>query len=293
MVRTKKLKEVIYFFLKINFYLETEVKPVELMELKQVRTDQRNLQIYFLHSSETLKPKTVRIGIKYIALFVESKERKRDSQIMIYKQVDSKDQEPNHRTIICSLRIGDYVPLNIDDDFFDMNYFFREIDIQVDENNEVIHNKNQPITLVDPFKIKTIKEEVLVVVNPNDGSLRYFRIEGPKIKFFMKKPGEAKNFFLKLENIKSSVELEIYKLYREPVDTNMNKPSQNSTPAQVIPSWVGKFKIWLIILGVLVLFGLIALFAYFQAEKERLKKIKEQEEVIYDLTEYHYDECWF
>lgn len=247
-------------------------------------------RVYSLHSSQILQAKSIRAGKKYFAVFVFYKERKRDSLILVYKQSEFEKFDPKLKDAICSLRIREYIPLTVDEDFFNLNYFFKEVEIDVDKNNDALYVKGQANRKLDKKDIVTVKEEVLVLISPIDGSLRHYRIIEPKLKFLTSKPSEAKSVLLKIENLKSSVEFAPVNIYKEPFTGVIEKPAPK-------PKLTNDQYEFLKLAGLGAAAVLIIFFSIWYVKKKRIvarkERILREADFVYNLTEYQFNDCYF
>ena len=100
------------------------------MEIKIVNGGSNDRRVFSLHSNDILKPETIRVGQKHFAVFARNTNRVADSSILVYKYDSTKAFDQNNKDAIYSLGIREFVPLNIDMDFFDLNYFFQVLEIE-------------------------------------------------------------------------------------------------------------------------------------------------------------------
>ena len=113
----------------------------DIIKIKIEKGGAKDERKYSLHNSQILQPYSIQAGSKYFAVFVYNKENKRESSILIYLQSEGTTLNSKVGDSICSLTLEEFIPLNLDMDYFDLNYFFTEIEIKVDSEGRTLEEK--------------------------------------------------------------------------------------------------------------------------------------------------------
>lgn len=181
--------------------------------------------------------------------------------------------------------------MSLSNDFFNVHYFFQEVEIAVDADDEPVFIWGEVPR--PKHQKKVVKEEVLVLINPNTGQLRYHRIMEPKLKFKVDKPQQAQNIQLKIENLKNSIEFAPISIFRESAKRSTSAPPPEKK--QLAQHFLDYMYVKEIIAGGLLGLFLYAVIMYIQRRKEQARKerILKAADFIYDLTEYQFNDTYF
>jgi predicted PurR-regulated permease PerM len=123
-------------------------------------------------------------------------------------------------------------------------------------------------------QIKVVKEEVLVVVNPQTGSLHYYRIVDPELEFVTELPSLAKIVHAKIENLKSSIDFIPAMIFKEPA-AKFEQPKKvepvSADPLQATIDYLQQWK-YGIVSAVGIVFLLIAACIFFSKKRALYRK---------------------